>query len=416
MKRLLWIVALTACLGPAFTACEAQRKQDASDASDPPTGGTATSDLAAVAQANNEFAFDLYRQLSRKPGNLFFSPYSISTALAMTYAGARGRTATEMARTLHFELPDDRLHSAYGALIRKVQGADSKRKYTLNLANRLWGQKSGLTIEPRFQRILETDYGAGFQPVDFAADPEAARGTINSWVADKTNKKIEDLLPKGLIDTHTRMVLANAIHFKSDWAFPFPEGWTKPGAFSMPDGRTIQVPMMHRILETKYLETAEFQLAEFMYRDNEVSMVVILPKKRPGLREVEMRLSRKDLAQSLVAAQLAPLDVTLPRLKVVQAFDVGNELAALGMKDAFAANADFSGISSSDHLRISAVVHKSFIKIEEAGTEAAAATAIVMNNSSAIDFHANHPFLFLLRHKDTASILFIGRVSDPRGN
>jgi len=231
----------------------------------------ATDAVPQLARDNNTFACDLYHQLSSKEGNLFFSPYSISTALAMTYAGARGNTAKEMAQTLHFTLDNERLHPAFGELIRKIQGADMKRNYDLAVANSLWGDKTGLSLDPKFLRITQTDYQAGFQFVDFANDAEGARRRINGWVEDKTNKRIEDVFPIGIIDKSTRLALVNAIYFRGDWCVPFPKAATKPDDFTIPGAPAFKVPMMNHTFLANYMENAAFQLAQFMYKDNDVS-------------------------------------------------------------------------------------------------------------------------------------------------
>jgi serpin B len=376
-------------------------------------------DLAAVVEGNNQFAFDLYHQLGQKPGNNFFSPYSVSTALGMTYAGARGNTAKEMAETLHFTLDNQRLHPAYGELIRKIQGADKKRNYELAVANSLWGVKTGLSLDPTFLGIAQTDYQAGFRLVDFANDAEGARRSINGWVEDKTHKKIEDLIPKGLITNSTRLVLVNAIYFKGDWSVPFPKSATKPDDFTIPGEPAFKVPMMNHTFGARYMENADFQLAQFMYKDDEVSMVVILPKKKDGLPETEKKLSAKALAQSLALASPTRLQVAMPMFKMTEEFSLAADLAKLGMQDAFlpgVANFTRMDADASTSLFISTVVHKAFVEINEKGTEAAGATGVILNaKSGAQEFRADHPFLFVLRHNATGSILFMGRVIDPRG-
>jgi serpin B len=420
--RAFWMVsAFALCFGCTFTELE-QKKESAkleTGVKTPEEGKKeiSTEDLAAVVEGNNRFAFDLYHQLGQKPGNKFFSPYSISTALGMTYAGARGITAKEMAQTLHFTLENERLHPEFGELIRKINGGDKKRNYELDVANSLWGAK-GLSLEPKFLGITQTDYQAGFQSVDFAKNPEGARQIINGWVEDKTNKKIEDLIPKGLITGNTRLVLVNAIYFRADWAMPFPEKRTWPEDFTIPGAPAFKVPMMHHTFEANYMENADFQLAEFIYKDKEVSMVVMLPKKKDGLAEVEKKLSAKAMAEALSAARPARLQVSLPKFKLTEEFSLGNDLAALGMKDAFGPKADFSGISRSESMSISAVVHKAFVEVDEKGTEAAAGTGVIMAKKGAppsTPFRADQPYFFVLRHNATGNILFMGRVFDPRG-
>ena len=375
-------------------------------------------DLKALVEGNNEFAFDLYAQLAKKEGNVFFSPYSISTALGMTYAGARGNTAKEMAKTLHFTLDNDRLHPAFGQLIRKVNGPDKKRNYELTVANSLWGDRTNLTVNPKFLKITQDDYQAGLQLVDFAKDAEGARGTINGWVEDKTNKKIENLLPSGFIERNTRLVLVNAIYFKGEWATPFPKETTKQEDFTIPGIPPFKVPTMNRTFETNYMENDDFQLAEFMYKDNEVSMVVILPKMKDGLPDLEKKLSAKLVAQALATARPTYLKVSLPKVKMTESIRLEDDLIKLGIRDAFDVRADFSGMTQSESLRIAGVVHKGFLNVDEMGTEAAAANAVKMalkgGSPSPIPFHASHPFCLALRDNVTGGILFLGRAFDPR--
>ena len=382
-------------------------------------------DMKALVEGNNEFAFDLYKQLRKKEGNKFFSPYSISTALGMTFAGARGNTAKEMAQTLHFTLDNERLHPASGELIRKIQGADKKRNYELAVANSLWGNKTGLSLEPKFLRITQIDYQAGFHHVDFGKDPEGARQAINGWVEDKTNKKIENLFPKGAIKDKTRLVLVNAIYFKADWSDPFPSKATNPNDFTLPGGAAVKVPMMNHQIDANYMANADFQLAELTYKDNELSMVVILPKKKDGLPEVENKLSVGYLTEALALVKTERLQVSMPRFKMTERFSLPEDLAKLGMREAFdPEKADFTGMSqyNSPKLCISEVVHKAFVVVDEKGTEAAAATGVGVQVTvgskpvAPIPFRVDHPFLFLLRHNATGSILFMGRVSDPRDN
>jgi serpin B len=414
MKAFSAILACVFCFGCSTSSTSGPDKKDPvkpvrSEADEPVVDG-----MQAVVEGNNQFAFDLYHQLAQKPGNKFFSPYSISTALAMTYAGARGNTAKEMAQTLHFTLDDEGLHPAFGGLIRKIQGAGKKRSYELAVANSLWGAK-GLSLEPTFLRVTQTDYQAGFEVADFVRDPEEARRRINGWVEDQTNKKIEDLFPKGLIDANTRLVLVNAIYFKGDWATPFPKAATREEDFMIPGAPAFKVPMMNHTFVAKYMSNEDFQLAQFMYKDNEVSMVVILPRKKDGLPEVEKKLSAKALEQALALVGVSRLQVTLPKFKMTEEFRLDSELRKLGMKEAFLQGAaDFSGMTRQNSLFVSAVVHKAFVNIDEKGTEAAAATGVVMAKKAPPPFRVAHPFLFLLRHNSTGSILFLGRVVDPR--
>lgn len=270
-------------------------------------------------------------------------------------------------------------------------------------------------------RITQTDFQAGFQFADFVGDPDRARRRINRWVEDKTNKKIEDLILERLLDSTTRLVLVNAVYFKADWAAPFPKVATKPDDFALAGGAKIRVLMMNQTIVANYMANADFQLAELPYKDNEVSMVLILPKKNDGLPQVENKLSVSSLKEALALVDAANLQVAMPRFKMTETFSLGGELAKMGMQEAFhSGRADFSGMNNDEKLFISAVAHKAFVDVNETGTEAAAATGVVEVNRSKsrgpIPFRVDQPFLFLLRHNSTGSILFIGRVSDPRDN
>ncbi len=424
MKPFSMILAFTVCLGSGFMV-SGQQKEPAKVETDVQASveqkkdaQTQNKDLAALVEGNNQFAFDLYHQLAQEPGNKFFSPCSISAALAMAYAGARGNTAKEMAKTLHFTFDNERLHPAFGDLIRRINGADSKRKYQLAVANALWA-KRGLSLEPAFLRITQAHYQAGFETADFAGDAEAARQRINGWVEDRTNKKIMDLVPKGFLGNKTVLVLVNAIYFKGDWASPFGKEETKTDDFELAGGPKIKVPMMNQAIVANYMANADFQLAELPYKDNEVSMIVILPKKKDGLPGVEKSLSARTLKEMLALADAANLQFAMPKFKMAETFSLSGELAKMGMPEAFQlAKADFSGMSKNGAFSISEVVHKAFLDVNEKGTEAAAATAVGVVDESksgpAVTFRVDRPFLFLLHNKATDSILFLGRVSDPR--
>jgi serpin B len=405
MKRKILILALLAGLLPCAQV-HAQNK-----------------DLTTLVEGNNQFAFDLYHRLGQKAGNKFFSPYSISTALGMTYAGAKGQTAQEMAGTLHFNLDNQHLHPAFGELIRQLQGTNKKRDFQLTTANSLWGNLN-LDLNRNFLRITQTDYQAGFQLVDFSKDAEGARKRINGWVEEKTNNKIKDLLQPKAVTPATRLVLVNAIYFKASWLEPFSKNLTKDEEFTIPGSPALKVPTMNRAFFVNHLANDDFQLAQLSYKDNELSMVIVLPNKKDGLAEVEKKLSAKTLQQALAQAKLTRVHVSLPKFKMTEEFSLGDDLAALGMKEAFIAGvADFTGmedkVSRENALFISKVIHKAFVDVNEEGTEAAAATAVVMKAGAAprqpLPFKADHPFLFLVRHNATGSILFMGRVHDPRG-
>ena len=371
-----------------------------------------------VVQGNNQFAIDIYARLRQQPGNLFLSPYSLSTALAMTYAGARGETAEQMAKVLHFDVTPDRLHPAFEALIRQVN-ENKGRPYRLSVANALWGQE-GDPFLPEFLRLLADRYGAGLRRVDFHFT-EQARRTINAWVEEQTEGKIKDLLkPPNLLPV-TSLVLTNAIYFKGDWASPFPKGATTDETFTVTGDDRVSVPMMHRVGHFNYLDGGGFQALELPYAGDTLSMVVLLPKRVDGLTEFEGGLSAKGLADWLARLRPRRVDVALPRFRIEARFELQKVLPAMGMPAAFGGKADFSGINGMRDLFISAVIHQAYGDVNEEGTEAAAATAVVMGRGAAarpepiVSFRADHPFVFLIRDIRTKSILFFGRVTNPRG-
>jgi serpin B len=374
-------------------------------------------DPAAVVQGNNVFALDLYGRLRERDGNLFFSPYSISTALAMTYAGARGPTAEQMVATLHFALPSHRLHPAFGELIRHFNAGGKQRKYQLSVANALWGQE-GYQFLPDFTRLTKDVYLAGFKELDFRK-PEQARKVINAWVEEKTRDKIKDLIPEGALAPDTRLVLTNAIYFKSAWAEAFPKGATKDEDFHLGGGKKVRVPMMHTNHALRYHDGGTFHVLELPYESRQLSMIVLLPKKADGLAELEKGLTSARLDEWLKAMKVHLVNVALPKFKVTSEFKMKDVLSAMGMPLAFSMRADFSGMTTREKLFIDQVLHKAFVDVHEQGTEAAAATAVIMRPTSApnyarADFRADHPFVLLIRENQTGSILFMGRVANPR--
>ena len=379
----------------------------------------AAADRTAAAADNNTFALALYGQLRKQNGNLFFSPESISTALAMAYAGARGDTASQMAKTLHFTLPPQQLHPAMGALLSDLNMAHDG--YELSVANALWAQQ-GYTFLDTFLALLKTDYGAGLNQVDFKGATEEARLTINRWVEQKTKDKIKDLLQPGALRADTRLVLTNAIYFKGDWQAQFDKAQTKNEDFYLSQAQTTTAPLMHREGGFNYFDGGTFQALDIPYKSKELSMIIFLPKDRSGLSALEQSLTASNTQQWL--RQLAPVSkvvVTLPKFKMTQQFELGTTLAAMGMAQAFAANADFSGMTGHHDFAVSAVIHKAYVDVNEEGTEAAAATAVTMRalamrvpEQAPPVFRADHPFVFVIRDNRSDSILFMGRMADPR--
>jgi serpin B len=406
---------------------------------------------APVVNGSNNFATDLYAKLAADAkGNLFFSPGSIDTALAMTYCGASGNTADQMAKTMHFTLPADKLSSAYADLIKtlnnppQVETVDESGKpvkgpaYQLVVANALWGQK-GYAFKPDFTKLLDKSYGAGLNDVDFSQSKQAAK-TINDWVALQTKDKIKDLVPQSAINSLTRLVLTNAVYFKSNWADKFQKVATKDAPFRIPFDRnitqerslTIQVPTMHQRHHFGYVENDKLQMLELPYAQNELSMIVLLPKledmlaKEVGrddlkeLKALEAKLTADNIDKWLKDKKSELVDVSMPKFTFSSQFMLADTLKAMGMTDAFdAAKADFSGMTDKEKLCISNVIHKAFVAVDEEGTEAAAATAVIMLGSAMRaetpkTFNADHPFVFIIRHNSTGEILFMGRLANPK--
>ncbi len=377
-------------------------------------------DQAEAVEGSNAFAVDLYQQFSAQPGNLFFSPESISTAFAMAYAGANGETAAEIEKVFHFTLPPERLHPAMGALLAGMNAPH--QGYALSVADALWAEQDTHFL-PSYLKLVETNYGAGFHPVDFKTSPEAARSTINAWVEKQTNNKIQNLLGPGVITPATRLVLTNAIYFKGSWISSFDKAQTEDGEFHLSAADSVKTPLMHRTGSYRYYDGGTFQEIELPYAGNELSMVVFLPKEIAGLPALEKSFTAA--AEKEWLEKLAMEDeviLTLPRFEMTQQFELSGVLGKMGMTQAFSDAADFSGMDGKPDFAISAAIHKAFIDVNEEGTEAAAATAIVMRATAArfpmpelppIVFRADHPFLFLIRDSTTGAILFMGRVTDP---
>ncbi len=380
-----------------------------------------TSDLTALVDGNSAFAFDLYQALSDQEGNLFYSPYSISLALAMTYAGARGETEQQMANTLQFTLPQDRLHPAFNGLDLELasrgEGAAGKdeKGFRLNIVNAIWGQKD-YEFLAEFLDVLAENYGAGLRLLDFVNSPEESRITINDWVSDQTEGRIEDLIPQGVVDALTRLVLTNAIYFNAAWLNPFNEELTGDGTFHLLDGTEVTVPMMMQTESLGYAEGDGYQVVELPYDGDELSMVIFLPETN-RFEEFEDSLDAAGVSGMVQDVEYREVALTMPTFEFESEFSLAETLAAMGMPIAFSAAADFSGMTGNRDLTIAEVLHKAFVSVDEAGTEAAAATAVVMRLTAApeglVEVTVDHPFIFLIRDVETGAILFVGRVVDP---
>jgi serine protease inhibitor len=370
-----------------------------------------------AAAGNNKFALELYRNLQSRQGNLFLSPYSISTALAMTCAGARGQTEKQMAQTLCFgPVKNEQFHETFGKIIKQLNTSGAKGGYELTVANALWGQKDYKFL-PDFLTLVRENYGGDLRQVDFVKQTEEARKTINAWVESKTKDKIKELIKPGTLDSMTRLVLTNAIYFKGKWESPFKPERTQDSPFVLLDGQKVNVPMMHQTGKFGYMETNDIWVLEMPYVNNDLSMVVLLPKQADGVKGLEKQLVSDNLAGWLANIHKREVQVFFPRFKMTSEFELAKVLSAMGMPDAFSGKADFSGMTGSHDLLISAVVHKAYVDVNEEGTEAAAATGVTMKLTSIgappAVFRADHPFIFLIRDNQTGSILFLGRVANP---
>jgi serpin B len=380
-------------------------------------------DLTELAEGNQAFALDLYQALlEEEDGNLFYSPYSISTALAMTYAGARNVTEKEMAEVLHFTLPQDRLHPAFNALDllltrRGGNGGEENDGFQLNIANALWGQK-GYEFLSEFLDVLAKNYGAGLRVLDFGRDPEKARQIINDWVYEKTEEKIKDLIPKGVILPDTRLVLTNAIYFNADWRYPFQESDTHDGDFYLMDGTVVSVPLMSQTESFRYGEGEGYQAIALPYVGGEMEMVIILPSEG-RFDDFERSLNVEKLNGILNSMPTTEVWLTMPKFEFESDFSLSEILIEMGMPSAFGAGAgtDFSGMDGTLNLVIKDVLHKAFVSVDEEGTEAAAATAVIMVEMAAVadatEMTIDRPFIFMIREKGTNSLLFLGRVMNP---
>jgi serpin B len=375
----------------------------------------AEGDVQAVVEGNTQFALDLYAELREESGNLFLSPHSISTALAMSYAGARGETARQMANVLHFSLEPGRLHPAFGAMLLSDQATREESGYRLDVANAMWGQKGYGFLED-YLALTREHYDAGFREVDFVEATEQARQIINAWIEDQTEHRIRELLQRPDLDPATVLVLTNAIYFKGSWASRFDEKHTKDGPFWMNEKDNVVVPMMHQVARFPLATLDNLDILELPYQGDRLAMVVLLPKKREGLTALEKSLSRENLNRWLGLLSPQPVRLSLPRFKLERRFELSRTLQAMGMIDAFApGRADFSGMTGNRELFISLVIHQAEVEVNEEGTEASAATAVVHKRGAPpTAFVVDHPFLFLIRDKQSGSILFMGRVVNPK--
>lgn len=366
---------------------------------------------------NTAFALDLYAQLKSQPGNLFFSPYSISTALAIAYAGARGDTAVQMARVLHFRDDQASVHSAFGLLQRQLAESGTRPGIELSVANVLWAQK-GYPFLPEFLNVARTEYQANLNQADFETAADSAREEINRWVALKTKGKIQDILPPGSVDNKTSLVLANAIYFKGVWVNKFQKAWTKDKPFHLSHGAEVDAPLMYRQDEVGYMVDRNFQAVELPYQGNALSMVILLPRTRDSCGDLETILKPDLISRTLRQLRKQKVEIFLPRFKVQSSLRLNDTLLKMDMPDAFGPSADFSGMNKDRMLCLSDVFHKAWAEVNEEGTKAAAVTVWGLTLSARPPlppppvFLADHPFIFFIRDS-RCGILFLGRLADP---
>ena len=422
MKRLLFlmlaIVMIVGLIGCSQPASAELLKSDKDRITSPVVD---FSDMTTLVKGNSEFAFDLYQALKKGDGNIFYSPYSISLALAMTYGGARGETAKQMADTLHYQLDQSTLHSAFNSLDielgKRGEGAKGKdeKGFRLNVVNAIWGQKDYKFVST-YLDLLAENYGAGLRILDFQSAPEQSRITINNWVSDQTESRIKDLIPKGSIDFLTRLVLTNAIYFNAAWKLSFQPEATTDGPFHLINGGDVTVPMMKQTENFGYAKSGNYLAVELPYDGDELSMVILI---NDGGTFSDFENTLKSPAVKAIIDELKNMRValTMPKFEFESEFGLKATLMGMGMEEPLRDSADFSGMSTQSDLHIDDVVHKAFVSIDEAGTEAAAASAVIVGTTSMppepVTVTLDRPFVFLIRDIETGAILFIGRITNP---
>jgi serpin B len=371
-----------------------------------------------VTPGMHRFAAAAYRQLAPSGGNLILSPFSISTALSMLLDGARGQTAAGIAATLGQPHPGPGYHAAVAAieaeLVKQANGGGNQ----LAVANGLWVQQ-GFPLESAFEQTIRTLYQAPLTPLDFQANTEQARQTINAWTLQHTHDRIPELFAPGSIEAATRLVLTSAIYFYGKWRSPFDAKNTRAEPFQLGGGRTVDAKFMHQKSDFLYGETPQAQILEMKYAGSPLAFDILLPKANDGLAELERSLKSEDLSVWFGALTSRKVETAIPKFRAESAFSLRDALSRMGMADAFLKTADFSGIDGRRDLSVGEVVHKAFVEVSEEGTEAAAATgiavhALAMRREEQTVFRADHPFAFFIRDTASGAILFEGRLVQPK--
>lgn len=376
-------------------------------------------------KGNSSFAIELYGKLKERKGNLFFSPYSISSALAMTSLGAAGSTKEEMDAVFHFNKDNSALASAFSNLNQQLitSARTPDQLPALHLANAIWLQ-TDFPILPTFTELLVKYFNSGVQPVDFANDPNKAREEINQWVEKQTQDKIKNLFMPDAIDSRTRLVLVSAIYMQAKWRFVFEKSSTKKKPFYLTGNDNVDVDMMthqesYPLLVMKDVAVVEIPYASESNNGPDLAMIVMLPKDHEGLAALENTLSFDQVKSWMDDMELKQVQISLPKFKIEDDLSLNETLEAMGIKEAFSPKADFSNLSTVENLAITKIVHKSYIAVDEKGTEAAAATGVAIGlrslrrTSEPYPFVADHPFLFMIVEKQTGTILFMGRLTNP---
>ncbi len=382
------------------------------------TSANVQSGANTIAKNNSAFALDLYQELRTSQSNIFFSPYSVSTALAMTYAGAQGNTEKQMAEVLRFSLEQNKLNPAFAELQSRLKEVEKSGNVKLHIANSLWPDKTYELLK-EYLSLAKKYYDVSITPVDYQHAHEAAREMINKWAEEKTQGKIKNVIESGVLNDLTRLILVNAIYFKGNWDNQFEPEQTKEKPFFVSSKESVQVPMMTQKHTFRYAELDNLQILELPYAGNELSMLVVLPKAKDGLDKLEKSLSVKKLNRwKKKLKDKEEVLVFLPKFKSTSDFRLAQSLISMGMVDAFTPQANFTGmVSRGDLFFIGDVIHKAFVDVNERGTEAAAVTAVIEIGTASAPaiptFRADHPFIFLIQENSTGSILFMGRVTNP---